>query len=797
MKRTLLSAICALALTGAGKLQAAPKPDAGKMGRLIETTLSSAMEQYRRLYEVMLPIEGRQPDSSDSEGRLVTVAPADWTSGFFPGTLWYLYEYSRDPEMLEMARTMTARQNGQQYNTSNHDVGFMINCSYGNGYRLTGEESYRQVIINTAASLGTRFNPAVGCTRSWDSKLMDDWDFVVIVDNMMNLELLTVASALSGDLTAYNMAKTHAFTTMRNHFRDDYSSYHVVNYNSADGSVISRVTHQGYSNDSAWARGQAWGLYGYTMMYRQTGEKAFLDQAENIGRFIMTHPNLPKDGVPYWDFSVKPGKNVPRDASAAAIMASAYIELSTYVEDPALAQKFLRLAEKMLASLSSPAYRARTGENNNFILMHSTSFFNKGIYDKPLSYADYYFVEALLRYRRLIDGRPAVDNTTVASENPDRQLWLGSLDRVVRPVLSNLAAGTLRANMPVESTNRDLAGRAECTHLEALGRIVTGIAPWLELGAGQTPEGRLRAEYISLTCKAIAQAVDPESPDYLNFNKGQQPLVDAAFLAHGILRAPRQIWGNLDPVTRSRLVSEMKSTRVITPGQSNWLLFSAMVEAFLKEFTGECETGPVEYAIGRHKEWYKGDGWYGDGPNFHFDYYNSFVIQPMMVQVLQTMEKHGIPGAELLDTELIRYARFAQLQERMISPEGTYPVVGRSLAYRFGSFQALSDAAYRHILPEGIDPAQVRCAISAVIRRQIGAPGTFNDCGWLRPGICGYQPHIGEDYISTGSLYLCCAAFIALGLPADDPFWARPAAPWTCLKAFSGEDLDIDRYISN
>ena len=218
-----------------------------------------------------------------------------------------------------------------------------------------------------------------------------------------------------------------------------------------------------------------------------------------------------------------------------------------------------------------------------------------------------------------------------------------------------------------------------------------------------------------------------------------------------------------------------------------------MVECALKEFGGEWEPDRVSYALERHQQWYKGDGWYGDGKDFHLDYYNSFVIQPMMMQVLETLKKHNAPGHEFLETQQIRYARYGEQQERLISPEGSYPAVGRSLAYRFGAFQALSDVCYRGLLPEHVDPAQARCALTEVIRRQVNAPGTFDAYGWLRPGFCGHQPSIGERYISTGSLYLCAAVYIALGLPESDPFWSRPAADWTNKKAWEGVDIPVDK----
>jgi hypothetical protein len=318
----------------------------------------------------------------------------------------------------------------------------------------------------------------------------------------------------------------------------------------------------------------------------------------------------------------------------------------------------------------------------------------------------------------------------------------------------------------------------------------------LELGPDDTPEGQLRKKYIDLSVKAIAQGVDPNSPDYLNFNKGSQPLVDAAFLAQGLLRAPKQLWGNLDDSTKVRLVRELKSSRVIRPGQSNWLFFSAMVETALFEFTGEWEYDRVQYAFDRFVEWYKGDGWYGDGRMLHIDYYNSFVIQPMMATILDVMSKHGLTPGEFYDKQPQRYARYAAIQERLISPEGTYPIVGRSLAYRFGAFHALSDVALRHMLPEPVTPAQVRCALTAVISNQINAPGTFDENGWLTVGFAGHQLHFGETYISTGSVFLCTEGLVALGLPETDPFWSDPAADWTSKKGWAGVDMPVDHAIN-
>lgn len=760
------------------------------MERMVDNALDLSLRQSMLMYNTLKDNKEAFPRTA-KDGELVICNSAWWTSGFFPGTLWYLYENSGNADVLAAAEEMTSRMAKEQYNTASHDVGFMINCSYGNGYRITGKEEYRNAVINAGRSLATRFDPRIGCVRSWNNRA---WQFSVIIDNMMNLELLGVASSFTGDNSFNDKAISHAVKTMKYHYRPDGSSYHVVQYDSITGELFKRHTHQGISDESSWSRGQAWGLYGYVMMYRQTGRKEFLDHAIKIADYLRNHPNLPKDKIPYWDYDAPAGTKTYRDASAGALIASALIELSTYTEGVKSTQ-YLTLAEEMLKSFCSPQYFAKPGENSNFIIKHCTGFVAKNYeIDAPLSYGDYYFVEALMRYKRLINNQPVVDIQTSFSSNTDRAVWLSSLDRIARPLLTNMSEGKLKANMTVESVS-DIEGRKQVTYLEALGRLLTGIAPWLELGPDATPEGRLREKYIDLAVKSITNGVDPASADYLNFNKGRQPLVDAAFLSHALLRAKTQLWDRLDKITQQRLIAELKSSRVIVPSETNWLFFSAMVEAALKEFDGEWEFQRVKYAFDRHKEWYKGDGWYGDGADFHLDYYNSFVIQPMMMQVLDVMKRHGVDDAGFGEIEKQRYTRYAAQQERLISPEGTYPIVGRSLAYRFGAFYALSDAAYRGMLPQEVAPGQVRNALTTLIKRQINAPGTFDDRGWLRVGVAGYQPGIGETYISTGSLYLCSAVFIALGLPETDAFWSSPSSDWTSKKAWSGADIKVDKAL--
>ena len=375
----------------------------------------------------------------------------------------------------------------------------------------------------------------------------------------------------------------------------------------------------------------------------------------------------------------------------------------------------------------------------------------------------------------------------------DREYWVGVLQRLADPILTNLANGTLKARMPVEEAQG--AGRRPVTHLEAFGRLVAGLAPWLELPSDTSDEGRLRARYQALVHRALAQAVDPSSADVLNFTKDRQPLVDAAFLAQGLLRAPRALREALDAPTRDRLVRALQSTRGIPPGFNNWLLFTATVEAALAALGAGWDRVRVDYALRQHAQWYKGDGVYGDGPTFHWDYYNSFVIHPMLLDVLDACGHEAAEWESMRPLVRRRAQREAAILERLISPEATFPAIGRSLAYRFGAFHLLAQMALRRDLPEGLAPAQVRCALTAVIRRSIEAPGTFDADGWLRIGFCGHQPGVGERYISTGSLYLCTAGLIALGLPASDEFWTAEPRDWTSRRAWGGENLRADHAV--
>ncbi len=335
------------------------------------------------------------PRTINKDGSLGLVGARDWTCGFFPGLLWYTYEYTQDQKWADAAAKYSAAIEGAKERTNTHDLGFMIYCSFGNGYRLTGNEAFKDVIITACDSLLTRFDPKVGLIRSWDHRT---WRYPVIIDNMMNLEMLCEATKMTGNQEYMNVAISHADKTMENHFRDDYSSFHVVDYDE-NGVAIAHQTAQGYADHTAWARGQGWGLYGYTMMYRETGDQKYLDQANNIANFILSHPRLPEDKVPYWDFDAPGIPDVPRDVSAGALIASALFELGTYT--PAKAAEYNEVANTILESITEK-YLAAPGEEYGFVTVESTGHHpNNSEISVPLSYADYYFAEALLRKDRL------------------------------------------------------------------------------------------------------------------------------------------------------------------------------------------------------------------------------------------------------------------------------------------------------------------------------------------------------------------------------------------------------------
>jgi hypothetical protein len=379
------------------------------------------------------------------------------------------------------------------------------------------------------------------------------------------------------------------------------------------------------------------------------------------------------------------------------------------------------------------------------------------------------------------------------AQSNDRQLWLSYMDKVARPVLSNLAADKLKENMQVELSGKidNPASRKAVSYLEAFGRTLSGIGPWLNLEGGTKEEVNLRDQYRQWALKAIANAVNPAAKDYLQWNGGQ-PLVDASFLAFGLVRCP-WLWQHLDTTVKQQVIIAFKTTRNTVPVYSNWILFSGMIEAFFCKYNLEYDPVRIDYAVREFaNHWYVGDGLFSDGMDFHMDYYNSIVIHPFLrtiVDIINDSNKQYQWFATKLDAINKRYA---EILERFINPDGSYPIIGRSIAYRSGVFHHLADISYRKGLPQSLPPAQVRSALTAVIKKTLDAPGTINQKGWLNIGLYGAQPDLGEFYITTGSLYLCCDIFLPLGLPAEDEFWSTPFAPWTSVKIWSGQNVPAD-----
>ena len=393
----------------------------------------------------------------------------------------------------------------------------------------------------------------------------------------------------------------------------------------------------------------------------------------------------------------------------------------------------------------------------------------------------------------LVDPRtPALP---APSQTEDRDYWIRLLTKVASPVLTALSQRKLRATMPVEAPRGNLKERIQFTHLEAFGRLLSGIAPWIESGPADGAESRLRVRYAELARESINAATDPASPDFMNFCNGSQSLVDTAFLALAILRSPTELWSKLNGTVQRNVIAAFQSSRKILPSYSNWLLFSATIESALSRMGTWWDPMRVDYAIRNVNSWYKGDGQYGDGPELHCDYYNSFVIQPMLLNILDAVSHTENEWVRLEPEIRIRARRYAAIQERLISPDGTFPPIGRSLSYRFGAFHLLAEIALRRQLPDHISPSQVRSALSLVMRRMAEGPGTFDDSGWLRVGFYGHQPEIAEPYISTGSCYLCSAAWLPLGLPASDPFWSASSQPWTSQKAWRGDAVAADHAL--
>jgi hypothetical protein len=390
---------------------------------------------------------------------------------------------------------------------------------------------------------------------------------------------------------------------------------------------------------------------------------------------------------------------------------------------------------------------------------------------------------------------PVVQHGETSSTAMSRAQWVDLLDRVARPVMQAAANVKLQQVMPVEAAAGHVEERRKVTHLEAVGRTLSGIAPWLEHGPIDGNEGELRAKYVEWARAAIANGVDPRSPGWLRFGEERQTIVDAAFLALGLHRAPKSVRDALPNNVRLQLADALRATRKQTPPINNWLLFAAMIEVALFELGEDWDRQRVDFALKKLAEWYVGDGVFGDGAHYHADYYDSYVMHPFLLAVLEAVGDKDAAWSAMISTEHARATRYAAIQERTIAPDGSFAPIGRSLAYRCGAFHLLADAAYRRMLPEHVSAAQARCGLGAVIARTLRAPGTFDPSGWLQIGLCGHQPEIGETYISTGSLYLCTAAFLPLGLPPEDAFWSGPDAPWTGKKAWSGVDVMTDHAL--
>lgn len=380
----------------------------------------------------------------------------------------------------------------------------------------------------------------------------------------------------------------------------------------------------------------------------------------------------------------------------------------------------------------------------------------------------------------------------------DRQLWLGWLDKLAAPVLSSLAEDKLKEKMPLVLSVRidNKEQRTKAAYLEAFARVMTGIAPWLQLEGGAAEEVLLRNKYRAWALKAIGNAVNPAAKDYMTWTGGQ-PLVDASFLAFALLRCP-WLWEHLDTKVKEQVVTAFQLTRSMVPGYNNWILFSGMIETFFCRYNLPFDGVRIEYGIREFAQhWYVGDGLFSDGAQYHWDYYNSYVIQPFLANMLANT-KPGNKAYDWFAPKLDRInKRYAVLQERMINTDGSFPVTGRSIVYRGAAFHHLADMALRKQLPESLPPAQVRSALTAVIQKTFGAPGTFNKEGWLAIGLFGSQPDLADVYINTGSLYLSSTVLLPLGLPETDEFWSSPAMPWSSVKVWSGQDFPADHALEN
>jgi len=390
----------------------------------------------------------------------------------------------------------------------------------------------------------------------------------------------------------------------------------------------------------------------------------------------------------------------------------------------------------------------------------------------------------------------ATPNFTTNTAANTRKQWLDYLEKLANPVLSALAADELKEKMPVETAQAShVKDRSKYCHLEAFARLLSGMAPWLQADNFNIGEARLQHKYFTLVVKSINNAVNPTAKDYMNWgDEGGQPLVDASFFAYALIRCPK-LWQALEVGTQQNIIAALRKTHVIKPPESNWLLFAAMIETFFISINEPYDAQRIKYAIDKHQEWYKGDGMYGDGPEFHWDYYNSFVIHPFLYDILKIVSAQDSSYESIREKVQGHNLRYAVIQERLIAPDGSYPPIGRSITYRTGAFHHMANMALQKQLPMQLKPAQVRCGLTAVIDKFTGAKGLFDENGWLKIGLYGHQPALAEGYISTGSLYLCSAILLPLGLPESDPFWADADEDWTARKLARGVDLPADHSL--
>ena len=381
----------------------------------------------------------------------------------------------------------------------------------------------------------------------------------------------------------------------------------------------------------------------------------------------------------------------------------------------------------------------------------------------------------------------------------DRKYWADLLYKIAEPVLRNMSKGELILNMETEYSPIWDGRSKRVLYMEAFGRLMAGLAPWLSLPEDDTDEGKQRKQLLEWALKSYAHAVNPDSPDYLEWNKESQPLVDAAYLANSFLRAPEQLWLPLDEITKQRYIKEFKSLRRIQPFQSNWLLFGAMIETFLFVVEEEYDTIRIDTALQKIEEWYVGDGWYSDGPNFAFDYYGSFVIHPMYVEILEILASNEKASKKDFFSAYRRMQRFGDILERMISPEGTFPIFGRSITYRLAVFQPLALLAWKYKLPANHTYGQIRAALTATMKRMFSIDNNFNQSGFLQLGFVGHQPGIADYYTNTGSLYITSLVFLPLGLPAEHAFWTEESQDWTSKKAWTEQAFYRDHaaHLSN